>query len=113
MVVFGSGPSGRRAAVQRAKLGKGGVPAGGRVGGVSVHTDTIPSKTLRENRAQPVRPARMRFLRPRLSGQAGYRGGRRVIRLKTHDHGVEVLEHQFSRNLVRAANGEARFDLSP
>ena len=33
-----------------------------------------------------------------------------MVRLqKTLDHEVEVLEHQFSRNLVRTANGEARF----
>ena len=50
MVVIGSGPSGRRAAVQCAKLGKAVlvVEKGRRVGGVSVHTGTIPSKTLRE-----------------------------------------------------------------
>src|SRR5580692_10207908 len=50
MVVIGSGPSGRRAAVQFAKLGKSVlvVEKGRRVGGVSVHTGTIPSKTLRE-----------------------------------------------------------------
>ena len=50
MVVIGSGPSGRRAAVQCAKVGKAVlvVEKGRRVGGVSVHTGTIPSKTLRE-----------------------------------------------------------------
>ena len=50
MVVIGSGPSGRRAAVQSAKLGKSVlvVDKGRRLGGVSVHTGTIPSKTLRE-----------------------------------------------------------------
>jgi len=50
MLVIGSGPSGRRAAVQFAKLGKSVlvVEKGRRVGGVSVHTGTIPSKTLRE-----------------------------------------------------------------
>ena len=50
MIVIGSGPSGRRAAVQGAKLGKAVlvVEKGRRVGGVSVHTGTIPSKTLRE-----------------------------------------------------------------
>ncbi|HST74405.1 MAG TPA: FAD-dependent oxidoreductase, partial [Acetobacteraceae bacterium] len=49
-IVIGSGPSGRRAAVQAAKLGKSVlvVEKGRRVGGVSVHTGTIPSKTLRE-----------------------------------------------------------------
>ena len=50
MLVIGSGPAGRRAAVQSAKLGKSVlvVDRGMRLGGVSVHTGTIPSKTLRE-----------------------------------------------------------------
>jgi NAD(P) transhydrogenase len=50
MIVIGSGPSGRRAAVQAAKIGESVlvVEKGRRVGGVSVHTGTIPSKTLRE-----------------------------------------------------------------
>src|SRR5258708_35528082 len=50
MVVIGSGPSGRRAAVQFAKLGRSVlvVEKGRRVGGGSVHTGTIPSKTPRE-----------------------------------------------------------------
>jgi NAD(P) transhydrogenase len=50
MLVIGSGPAGRRGAIQAAKLGKNVlvVERGRRVGGVSVHTGTIPSKTLRE-----------------------------------------------------------------
>src|SRR6478672_6633531 len=50
LVVIGSGPAGRRAAIQGAKLGKSVlvVEDRRRVGGVSVHTGTIPSKTLRE-----------------------------------------------------------------
>ena len=50
MIVIGSGPSRRRAAVQSAKIGKSVlvVEKGRRVGGASVHTGTIPSKTLRE-----------------------------------------------------------------
>jgi NAD(P) transhydrogenase len=49
-IVIGSGPAGRRAAIQAAKLGRSVlvVERGRRVGGVSVHTGTIPSKTLRE-----------------------------------------------------------------
>lgn len=45
MLVIGSGPAGRRAAVQSAKLGKSVlvVDKGRRLGGVSVHTGTIPS----------------------------------------------------------------------
>src|SRR5450631_497222 len=50
MIGIGSGPAGRRAAIQAAKLGKAVlvIEKGRRVGGVSVHTGTIPSKTLRE-----------------------------------------------------------------
>lgn len=50
LIVIGSGPAGRRAAVQAAKLKKSVlvVEKGRRVGGVCVHTGTIPSKTMRE-----------------------------------------------------------------
>jgi NAD(P) transhydrogenase len=46
LIVIGSGPGGRRAAIQGAKFGKNVlvVEKGRRVGGVSVHTGTIPSK---------------------------------------------------------------------
>jgi NAD(P) transhydrogenase len=50
LLVIGSGPAGQRAAVQAAKLGKRVAVIEKRqvVGGVSVNTGTIPSKTLRE-----------------------------------------------------------------
>ena len=50
LLVIGSGPSGQRAAIQAAKLGKrvAVVERRERLGGVSIHTGTIPSKTLRE-----------------------------------------------------------------
>jgi len=50
LLVIGSGPSGQRAAIQAAKLGKrvAVVERRLRVGGNSIHTGTIPSKTLRE-----------------------------------------------------------------
>jgi NAD(P) transhydrogenase len=49
-IVIGSGPAGQRAAIQAAKLGKSVALIENRrvVGGVTVHTGTIPSKTLRE-----------------------------------------------------------------
>ncbi len=112
MVVIGSGPAGRRAAIQAAKLGRNVlvVERGGRVGGVSVHTGTIPSKTLRETALN-------------LSGwrERGFYG--RSYRVKqditaddlrkrlhvTLGHEVEVLEHQFARNQVTTLRGKARF----
>ena len=50
LLVIGSGPSGQKAAIQAAKLGKHVAVAErrDRLGGVSIHTGTIPSKTLRE-----------------------------------------------------------------
>ncbi|MBS9479100.1 Si-specific NAD(P)(+) transhydrogenase [Ancylobacter radicis] len=112
MIVIGSGPSGRRAAVQSAKIGKSVlvVEKGRRVGGVSVHTGTIPSKTLRET------VLNLSGWRERGFYGRGYRVKQDIaaadlmIRLhKTLDHEVEVLEHQFSRNGVKTARGEARF----
>ncbi len=50
LIVIGSGPAGEKAAIQGAKLRKkvGVLEARGVVGGVCVHTGTLPSKTLRE-----------------------------------------------------------------
>ncbi|WP_242222753.1 Si-specific NAD(P)(+) transhydrogenase [Shinella zoogloeoides] len=112
LVVVGSGPAGRRGAIQAAKLGRKVlvIEQGKRVGGVSVHTGTIPSKTLRETALN-------------LSGwrERGFYG--RAYRVKqeisaddlrrrlliTLDHEVEVLEHQFARNRVQHIRGKARF----
>jgi len=49
LIVLGSGPSGQKAAVQAAKLGKRVAVIEKRqvVGGVCINTGTIPSKTLR------------------------------------------------------------------
>ncbi|MGW0760481.1 Si-specific NAD(P)(+) transhydrogenase [Streptomyces sp. NPDC002814] len=50
MLVIGSGPGGQKAAIAAAKLGRrvAVVDRPDMVGGVSIHTGTIPSKTLRE-----------------------------------------------------------------
>ena len=50
MIVIGSGPSGQRAAIQAAKIGRRAavVERSRAVGGVCVNTGTIPSKTFRE-----------------------------------------------------------------
>jgi NAD(P) transhydrogenase len=112
MVVIGSGPSGRRAAIQSAKLGKSVlvVDKGSRLGGVSVHTGTIPSKTLRET------VLNLSGWRERGFYGRGYRVkqdisiGDLIQRLhKTLDHEVEVLQHQFMRNGVRHMRSTAKF----
>ena len=101
MLVIGSGPAGRRAAVQSAKLGKSVlvVDKGRRLGGVSVNTGTIPSKTWRET------VLNLSGWRERGFYGLGYRVKQDISmndlreRLqKTLDHEIEVLKNQFMRN---------------
>ncbi|WP_294645915.1 Si-specific NAD(P)(+) transhydrogenase [uncultured Aureimonas sp.] len=112
MIVIGSGPSGRRAAIQAAKLGRQVlvVESQARVGGVSVHTGTIPSKTMRETVLN-------------LSGwrERGFYGRAYRVKqditsadiqarmIKTLEHEVDVLDHQFARNGVKILHGRAAF----
>ena len=112
LIVIGSGPAGRRAAVQAAKLGRKVLVVEGRrrVGGVSVHTGTIPSKTLRETalnlsgwRERGFYGSSYRVKKEICGEDLGMRLG------KTLEHEVDVLEHQFQRNNVRTVAGVARF----
>jgi NAD(P) transhydrogenase len=112
LIVIGSGPAGRRAAIQAAKLRKRVlvVERGRRIGGVSVHTGTIPSKTLRET------VLHLSGWRERGFYGRGYRAKQNICsddllkRLRiTLEHEVEVLEHQFARNTVEIVQGSARF----
>jgi NAD(P) transhydrogenase len=112
LVVIGSGPAGRRAAVQAAKLGKSVlvVEDRSRVGGVSVHTGTIPSKTLRETVLNLSGWRERGFYGRAYRVKQQIDGGDLGMRLgKTLDHEIEVLEHQFQRNGVRTLIGHARF----
>ena len=111
-IVIGSGPAGRRAAVQAAKLGHSVLVVEGRcrVGGVSVHTGTIPSKTLRETalnlsgyRERGFYGNAYRVKKDICGDDLGNRLG------KTLEHEVQVLEHQFQRNMIRTVSGMARF----
>jgi NAD(P) transhydrogenase len=112
LIVIGSGPAGRRAAIQAAKLGKSTlvVEKGRRVGGVSVHTGTIPSKTLRETVLNLSGWRERGFYGRAYRVKQEITASDLMARLrKTLDHEVEVLEHQFSRNGVKAMMGEGRF----
>ncbi len=112
LVVVGSGPAGRRAAIQAAKLGKKVlvVEQGKRVGGVSVHTGTIPSKTLRETALNLTGWRERGFYGRayRVKQEISADDLRRRL-LITLDHEVEVLEHQFARNRVQHLRGKASF----
>ena len=50
LVVIGSGPAGQKAAINAAKRGKrvAVIERAGMIGGASVHSGTIPSKTVRD-----------------------------------------------------------------
>lgn len=112
LIVIGSGPAGRRAAVQAAKLGRSVLVIEGRrrVGGVSVHTGTIPSKTLRETALNLSGWRERGFYGSSYRVKQDIRGEDLGMRIgKTLEHEVDVLEHQFQRNNVRTMAGTARF----
>ncbi|CAD7023376.1 Si-specific NAD(P)(+) transhydrogenase [Pseudorhizobium endolithicum] len=112
LIVVGSGPAGRRAAIQAAKLDKNVlvIERGRRVGGVSVHTGTIPSKTLRETALNLTGWRERGFYGQsyRVKQHINAADLRRRL-LITLDHEVQVLEHQFARNRVQQLHGAARF----
>ncbi len=111
-VVIGSGPAGRRGAMQAAKAGQSVlvVDKGRHIGGVCVHTGTVPSKTLRETVLN-------------LSGwrERGFYGSAYKVKanisakdlrkrlLMTIEHEVNILDNQFDRNHVTRIQGTARF----
>ncbi len=112
LIVIGSGPAGRRAAIQAAKFGRSVlvVEKGQRVGGVSVHTGTIPSKTLRETVLNLTGWRERGFYGRSYRVKQDISAGDLRARLHmTLDHEVEILEHQFARNQVDTIWGEARF----
>ncbi len=111
-VVIGSGPAGQKAAIQAAKLGKNVaiVDKHSDVGGVCLHTGTVPSKTLREAVLYLSG-----YNQRGLYGQ-GYRLKENLTmsdlnqRLNTTvQREVEVILHQLSRNGVQVFNGTASF----
>lgn len=112
MVVIGSGPAGRRAAVQGAKLNRNVlvVEKGRKVGGVSVHTGTIPSKTLRETVLNLTGYRERGFYGQAYRVKTDISAGDLMRRLQiTLNHEVDILENQFHRNRVQIMRGHARF----
>ena len=112
LIVIGSGPAGRRAAIQAAKLGKSVLVIENRLrlGGVSVHTGTIPSKTLRETVLNLSGWRERGFYGLAYRVKKDIEGKDLGVRLRmTLDHEIEVLEHQFARNGVKTFGGVARF----
>jgi NAD(P) transhydrogenase len=114
LLVIGSGPSGQKAAIQAAKLGKRVAVAErrDRLGGVSIHTGTIPSKTLREAVLEQLAerpldvldPTRMEETERQALQQLMDRAAR-VIAAET-----SVVREQFRRNMVGWLPGDAAFE---
>jgi NAD(P) transhydrogenase len=113
LCVIGSGPGGQKAAIQAAKLCKRVcvVERRERIGGVAVHTGTIPSKALRE---MILRAGGIRSAAPRL--QDFLAAGRtatlkqlwayydKVIQTET-----QIVEKQLAHNEIEVVYGSARF----
>lgn len=112
LVIIGSGPAGKAAAIQAGKLKRRVlvIDRKDRLGGVSVHTGTIPSKTLRETVLNLSGYRERSFYGRSYRVKDEIRAGDLKARLHmTLDHEVDALEHQFVRNHVDTLNGEASF----
>ncbi len=112
LVVIGSGPAGQKGAICAAKLGKrvAVVDRPDRVGGVSLHTGTIPSKTLREA-VLYLSGFRQRTLYGkdyRLKDNIGIGDLEKRVR-PVLAHELEVVRAQLARNRIDTIPGIARF----
>jgi NAD(P) transhydrogenase len=112
IIVIGSGPAGRRAAIQAAKLGRSVLVVENRkrVGGVSAHTGTLPSKTIRET-VLNLSGYRERAFYGQNNGDLEKINEQDLkSRLDmTIDHEVQILDDQFYRNNVTITFGHAHF----
>ncbi|MFT5112386.1 MAG: NAD(P) transhydrogenase [Parasphingorhabdus sp.] len=112
LLVIGSGPAGKAAAIQAAKIGRRAAIVDGQVqiGGVCVHTGTVPSKTLRET------VLNLSGWRERGFYGRSYRAKQNISAADlmervdiTLQNEVDILEHQLTRNHVDILHGHARF----
>src|ERR1700732_1384707 len=112
LVVIGSGPAGQKGAICAAKMRKKVAVIGRRLtmGGVCVHTGTIPSKVLREAVLY------LSGLRQRMFYGRGYVVKDRIVMsdlvlraqsVMTRE--VDVIKAQLRRNYVTALEGDAHF----
>jgi NAD(P) transhydrogenase len=112
LVVIGSGPAGQKAAICAAKMRKkvAIIDRKRTMGGVCVHTGTIPSKTLREavlylsGFRQRTFYGRGYVLKDRIAmSDLTFRAQAVMLRE------VEVIKAQLRRNFVTTCEGDARF----
>jgi len=112
LAVIGSGPAGQKAAIAAAKMRKSVVLIDGKdmIGGVCVHTGTIPSKTFREavlfltGYSQRVFYGRDYMVKDTIAMHD------LMVRVNTVvAHESEVIHNQLRRNHIALVNGMARF----
>src|SRR5258708_21156504 len=111
LVVIGSGPAGQKAAINASKLGKrvAVIERAGMVGGVSVHSGTIPSKTLRDAILYLTGFNERSFygqdyrLRERISSEEIASRVRMIVTRETN-----LVRSQFNRNRVADLDGTAQ-----
>ncbi|HUS05440.1 MAG TPA: Si-specific NAD(P)(+) transhydrogenase [Bryobacteraceae bacterium] len=113
LIVIGSGPAGQRAAIQAAKLEKrvAVIERKTVLGGVSVNTGTIPSKTFREAVLD------LSGFRERCFYGASYSAKQNItiedLLLRTDkviSHEVEITRHQLTRNGIEIIAASASFN---
>ena len=113
LCVIGSGPGGQKAAIQAAKLGKRVciVERREQIGGVAVHTGTIPSKALRE---MILRVGGIRSAVPRLqdflaAGRAATLKQLWAYYDKVIQTETQIVQKQLAQNQIEVVYGSARF----
>ncbi len=112
LLVIGSGPGGQRAAIQAAKLGRSVAIVERReiVGGVTAHTGTIPSKTLREAVLYLAGWREKGIYGRSHRVKADITAGDLLERLHlTVRQEIEIIRPQLARNGVRVIYGCAEF----
>lgn len=112
MVVIGSGPSGQKAAIQAAKLGKRVIviEKDSDPGGACLYSGTIPSKTFREAVVDLTR-----FYERHFEGRELIRPEVTIDELNYRLHAViqeerNIISRQFKKNNIQFLPGSARFE---
>lgn len=112
LIVIGSGPAGQKCAIDSAKHGKSVAIIDKRdmIGGVCIHTGTVPSKTFREATLHLTGYRHRSFYDS--SSSPSKRLGieeilQRVKKVETAE--MDITRHQLMRNNVELIHGTARF----
>jgi NAD(P) transhydrogenase len=114
LLVIGSGPGGQKAAIQAAKLGKRVAVAErrDRLGGVSIHTGTIPSKSLRQATLEQLATRPLDVLDPTRLAETERQAIQQLLDRAAAVVAIEtgITREQFRRNHVGLLPGAARFE---